>query len=325
VHQSPLRALIPALLCLLCSALLRPAALAAAEGEASDQHPPAPTASPTGDAPPVVPATAAADPAAGNHLVPAMTTVNAGRGGSFSLADKDPSTLLGGVEILYEKVRTLCDHVSYWQSPLPGTAHAQLSRVLFVAGAEAADPLHVIFDTRATQLPMIGFRGLMSPTGVEVVRQPLDPAHPTLVSFMVKMHDMEDFAGDIQTSTGWKPHAGWADEMEAVVVATIVPAGLIKQRFTSLVLHGRSATEDRPRRRARLERLKDPIPPKAALASLHAKSMDWWVESKTITIFFDDVGKAREVVYDQDFHGEGTPSLDSPVDRHSQPALDPKH
>jgi hypothetical protein len=266
------------------------------------------------------------DPAekGGTHLLPALTTVNAGRGGTFSLSDKDPSTLLGGVDILYEKVHVLCDHLSYWQAPLAGTTHAQLSRALFSVGAEAADPLHIIMDSRASTLPMVGFRGLMTPTGVEILRQPPDPQHPKLVSFQVQFHDLEDFAGLLQTSAGWKPHAGWADEAEAIVVADIVPAGLIKQRFASLVLHGRPAKDGEARRRARLERLKEPIPPGVALSTLHAKSMDWWVESKTITILFDASGRASQVLYDQDFHGEGTPSLDMPIDHHSQPALDTK-
>jgi hypothetical protein len=280
--------------------------------------PPAEPPSPGGDA---------SGPAAGGtpmRLQPVLATINAGRGGSYSLSDKDPSILEGGVEVFYEKIHMVCDHLKYWQAPLAGAAHAQLSKALFANGPEAADPAHVIFDSRATQLPMVGFRGLMTPAGVDVARLPGDPAKPKLVSYRIQFHVLEDFAGMLQTSAGWKPHAGWADEAEAELVADIVPAGLLNQRFTSLVLHGRPAKDGEAKRRARLERLREPIPPSAKLHDLHAKAMDWWVESKTITILFDELGKAKQVIYDQDFHGEGTPSLDMPVDKGSQPALEPK-
>ncbi len=294
-----------------------------APATAPSSAPPASPPSPGGDA--AVPAGTA--PAAGGapvRLQPALATINAGRGGSYSLSDKDPSILEGGVEVLYEKIRLVCDHLNYWQAPLAGAAHAQLSKALFASGPEAADPAHVIFDSRATQLPMVGFRGLMTPVGVEVARLPGDLATPKLVAYRIQFHDLEDFAGMLQTTAGWKPHAGWADEAEAELVADIVPAGLINQRFASLVLHGRPAKDGEAKRRARLERLREPIPPNAKLPSLHAKAMDWWVESKTITILFDELGKAKQVIYDQDFHGEGTPSLDMPVDKGSQPALEPK-
>jgi hypothetical protein len=285
---------------------------------------PAAPPSPGGDAANPTPGPTPAPAGTPTRLQPALATVNAGRGGSYSLSDKDPSILEGGVEVFYEKIHLVCDHLKYWQAPLVGAAHAQLSKALFATGPESADPEHVIFDSRATQLPMVGFRGLMTPVGVDVARLPADPATPKQVAYRMEFHDLEDFAGMLQTSAGWKPHAGWADEAEARLIADIVPAGLINQRFSSLVLHGRPAKDGEAKRRARLERLREPIPPSVKLSTLHGKVMDWWVESKTITILFDELGKAKQVIYDQDFHGEGTPSLDMPMDKGSQPALEPK-
>jgi hypothetical protein len=318
-------AALPALILALCAvAGLSAAAEPASAPEVVPTHPdPTPSAT---TVPATVPPSPGGDAGAPARLQPALVTVNAGRGGSYSLSEKDPSILEGGVEIFYEKIRLVCDHLNYWQAPLAGAAHAQLSKALFASGPESADPLHVIFDSRATQLPMVGFRGLMTPASVDLARLPADPATPKKVAYRVEFHVLEDFAGMLQTTAGWKPHAGWADEAEAELVADIVPAGLINQRFTSLVLHGRPAKDGEAKRRARLERLHEPIPPSARLPpDLHAKAMDWWVESKTITILFDELGKARQVNYDQDFHGEGTPSLDMPMDHASQPALEPKH
>ncbi len=184
-----------------------------------------------------------AGPAAGEpaRIQPGLMTVNAGEGGTYSISDAVPSKLRGGVEIGYENARIFCDHVDYWQSPLVGVRRSALDRAFFLNGEHAREPEHVIFDTRKCELPTIAFRGLMTPTDVEVRRQPFDEEQPKLAHFLVKMHHLGDFAGEMQTSNGWAPYAGWAEEAEILMATDVVEAGLIKPRFEYVVLHGRPA------------------------------------------------------------------------------------
>jgi hypothetical protein len=305
-----MRAMIIAVMLLSAAMTRLPVDAAAAEGAdagtppAADTTPPAPQ---------------------GEHLHPALMTLNAGKGGTISLGDSEPSKLLGGVEIGYEKIRIRCDHVDYWQSLLPGTKRAVLDRAYFINGPDAAEPEHVVFDSRKTELPTVGFRGLMTPVKVEVLRQPLDELQPKLARFRVLLHQLGDFAGELQSANGWAPYAGWADEAEMELVADVVEAGLIKPRFTTIVFIGRAAAAGETRRGARFERLEQPIPPGTAAKMLHTQAMNWWVESSRITVAFDATGRAKQIDTDHDTHGEGTPSLDMPVQpRRSQPTLEPR-
>jgi hypothetical protein len=181
-------------------------------------------------APPVVPAEsttaeAAAADAAG-PVQPALITISAGQGGVMSFNEKEPTKLGGGVKLGYEQVEVLCDHLDYWQSKLPGAKRALLDHARFAPGPDAVDPEHVVFDTRRSRLPQVAFRGLMTPREVEVIRQALDPAAPTRAYFRVLLHQLGGFSGDLQTSDGWAPHGGWAEEAELMVVGDVVPGGV---------------------------------------------------------------------------------------------------
>lgn len=318
-------------------------------------------ASQPGDTPPVVvptPPTGPAgevkpvDPTPALRLQPALISVSAKQGGQVSFNDQEPSKLLGGVRLGYEEIFVLCDHVHYWQSKLPGLKRAVLDHALIASGPEAEEPGHVVFDSRATKLPQISFRGVMRPREIEIIRQPLaaldqkrleerqardkaravtkpatrdatgqpqepakDPAladPPVLVRFRVLLHDFGEFAGDLKTTDGWSPHFGWAEEAEVTVVGDVLPDGIGNPRFSAIDLLGRPAGAGQDKRPARLGRRHIPLAG-AVQKEFDAKAYDWWAESSRITIEFDDQGRVLRIKTGADYRGEGTPSLETPV------------
>lgn len=308
-----------------------------------------------GEAPPAV------DPAPVDPPVPVVKpvvlSVNARGGGAWSPNDKDPSRLFGGVDLTYEGAEVACDRLAYWQSALVGAKRSFLDHARIDSGPDGRDPDHVVFDSRKATLPQLGFRGLMTPVSVEVVRQPVEPLPPApakpeptppstpspaptptptpppaaapatttpvpapapvvtgLVPFRVLLHQLGDFSGELQTASGWAPYVGWADEAELALVGDVIESGVAKPRFRSLVLTGRAAKDGQPRKRARLQRLKQPIADGAAAKALKADAIDWSIESLTITVSFTPDGRLERVTGGIDTLIIGTPGLDTPVD-----------
>lgn len=312
-------------------------------------------ASPPSDTPPVAPAgEVKPDPQpTGIRLQPALISVAAKQGGLVSFNEQEPSKLLGGVRLGYEEAFVLCDHVDYWQSKLTGFKRAVLDHALIASGPDADEPEHVVFDTRASKLPQISFRGIMRPREIEIIRQPLtpeddarlkaravrdreraakdkvaasqpstvpapaDPAAvepPIPVRFRVLMHHFGDFSGDLQTTDGWVPHFGWAEEVEVLVIGDVVPDGIANPRFAMIDMHGRPAGNGVEKRPARLGRKHIPLAASEAVKKeFGAEAYDWWAESSRITVEFDDMGRVLRIKTGADYRGEGTPSLDTPV------------
>ncbi len=348
-------------------------------GEASQPNDtPKPATAPAGEVKPV-------EPTPGLRLQPALISVSAKQGGQASFNEQEPSRLLGGVRLGYEEIFLLCDHVDYWQSKLLGVKRATLDHATIVSGPDAEEPGFVVFDSRASKLPLISFRGLMRPREVEIIRQPLTaqdqarlqarveaqraqdkeravkpPAHEgetksgktdktdktdkktdktdktekpgkndktdktdktgnvaeepqVLVRFRVLLHHFGDFAGDLKTTDGWSPHFGWAEEAEVMVVGDVLPEGIANPRFSSIELLGRPAGGGQDKRPARLGRKHIPLVGEAAQKEFDAKAYDWWAESSRITIEFDDQGRVLRIRTGADYRGEGTPSLETPV------------
>jgi len=281
------------------------------------------------------------------RLQPALISVSAKQGGMMSFNDQEPSKLLGGVRLGYEEAFVLCDHVHYWQSRLLGLKRPTLDHALITSGMDAEDPEHVVFDTSASKLPQLAFRGVMRPREVEIIRQPLTaqdqallearlardkakppanppangdgkvdavpPEQPVLVRFRVLLHNLGDFSGDLQTTNGWAPHFGWAEETEILVIGDLLPDGIGNPRFAAIDLLGRPAGNGLDKKPARLGRKHIALKGEAAKKELGAEAYDWWAESSRITVEFDDQGRVLRIKTGADYRGEGTPSLDTPV------------
>lgn len=356
----PQRPLHRAGLMLMTLALASPLPLAAGEASQPGGTPPRPATVPAGEAKPP-------DPTPPLRLQPALISVAAKQGGMVSFNDQEPSKLLGGVRLGYEEIFVLCDHVHYWQSKLAGIKRPVLDHALVASGPDAEEPTHVVFDSRATKLAQISFRGVMRPREIEIIRQPLskedqarleerrarekaravepgatdkadqgtapknqapggagkpvvddvtDPVtqeQPILVRFRVLLHQFGEFAGDLKTTDGWSPHFGWAEEAEVVVVGDVLPDGIGSPRFSSIDLLGRPAGNGQDKRPARLGRKHIPLVGDAVQKEFDAKAYDWWAESSRITIEFDDQGRVLRIKTGADYRGEGTPSLETPV------------
>lgn len=344
-------------------------ALSAGEASQPSDTPPKPATDPAGEVKPAEPTPAAL------RLQPALISVSAKQGGMMSFNEQEPSKLLGGVRLGYEEVVVTCDHVDYWQSKLLGVKRAVLDHALITSGPDAEEPEHVVFDSRASKLPQISFRGLMRPREVEIIRQPLTaedqarlekrrlreleerktrdktsaetrpdasgkvdkgaakptpksdasgggndgkadapPVEPAvLVRFRVLLHQFGEFAGDLKTTDGWSPHFGWADEAEVTVVCDVLPEGIANPRFSAIDLKGRPAGQGVDKRPARLGRKHVPLVGAAVQKEFDADAYDWWAESSHITVEFDDQGRVLRIKTGADYRGEGTPSLDTPV------------
>ena len=267
-------------------------------------------------------------------LQPALISVDAQGGGSMSFNEKEPSKLFGGVKIGYEEARVSFDHVDYWQSKLLGVNRLTLDHALLASGLAAEEPDHVVFDTRRCKLPQIAFRGLMKPREVEIIRQPMNPADPKHVRFRVLLHGTGEFAGDLQTADAWAPYFGWSEETELFILADVLPGGIANPRFSLLELHGRAAANGVEKRLARLGRkhldpaLKKPeaqttseVKPAKKTGAPDLDTYDWWVESSTLILKFDAMGRVNGMETGLDTRGEGDPSLDFPVHTPDQSAV----
>ncbi len=355
---------------LMLTALVLSTLMPLSAGEASQPSDtvPKPTVAPAGEVTPTSDVKPT-DPTPALRLQPALISVAAKQGGMVSFNDQEPSKLLGGVRLGYEEVFVLCDHVHYWQSKLPGIKRAVLDHALISNGPDAEEPAHVVFDSRASKLPQISFRGVMRPREVEIIRQPLskedqarlaeriardkaraakpaatdaagkpattdsttkpqdasgkpaatgtaDPVAqepPILVRFRVLLHQFGEFTGDLKTTDGWSPHFGWAEEAEVTVVGDVLPDGIGNPRFSAIDLFGRPAGGGQDKRPARLGRKHIPLVGAAVQKEFDAQAYDWWAESSRITIEFDDQGRVLRIKTGADYRGEGTPSLDTPV------------
>ncbi len=304
---------------------------------------------------------------------PALLTVESGSG-VFSLLESEPSELNDGVHIGYAGALLLNNRIRHWQSTPKGLTRAILDHALLLSGRPSVDPAHVIIDTRQCELPALGFRGLLTPDGVEVQRvdiemlPPLaagavakppgaDAAEPitappapgtdaaadgatakraqrgkgekaavqpiALVHYRILLHHLDEFQGKLRGTNGWKDHMGWADEAELMMVADLLPTGLANPRFETIHLFGRQARGDVAKRPAKLIRLRQGVSAPKAIELIHADQLDMSIESMTQTIEFDALGQVKRMLQGQDVVIKGTPSLDMPVGRSSQPKLEP--
>lgn len=149
--------------------------------------------------------------------------------------------------------------------------------------------------------------------GKEPAKEPTAAEPAVLARFRVLLHQFGEFTGDLKTTDGWSPHFGWAEEAEVTVVGDVLPDGIGNPRFSAIDLFGRPAGAGQDKRPARLGRKHIPLEGAAVQKEFDAKAYDWWAESSRITIEFDDQGRVLRIKTGADYRGEGTPSLETPV------------
>lgn len=234
-------------------------------------------------------------------------------GGQLALKPGDLSHLDGGVEAWYEQVHLHSQALEWTQTAYPGTTMAILDTLTLTAGPDSHTAEKVLLDTRASRLPLVGFRGLLTPAGISVVRLPPDPADSAHARWKVTLAKPGYFAGDLLTKTGWIPHAGWAEEIELEVIADLSAAGIAAPRFTAIHFFGRQAAQAKDRVRCRLDRLSKPLARPEDLADTPIDAVEFGYQGLTLTIAFDTQGRYAYTVPGQMAMQYGVVPTDTPL------------
>lgn len=234
-------------------------------------------------------------------------------GGQLALKAGELSHLDGGVEAWYEQVHLHCQTLEWTQTVYPGSTEPILDALRLTAGPESHAPDRVLLDTRQSRLPLVGFRGVLTPARIDVVRRPADAADPTHVRWKVTLAKPGYFAGDLLTKTGWAAHAGWAEEIELDVVADVSPTGIASPRFSAIHFFGRQASNPKDRVRCRLDRLTKPLARPEDLADTPAEAAQFGYQAMSLTIAFDLQGRYDYTVPGQMAMQYGIVPADTPM------------
>jgi hypothetical protein len=239
-------------------------------------------------------------------------------GGRVALKDGEANHLDGGVEAWYEQVHLQGQALEWTQTPLGGVGQAIIDGLRLTPGPDGFAADRVLVDSRASRLPMVGFRGLLTPQSIVVVRRPADPLDPASARWTVTLAKPGYFAGELLTSGGWAPHAGWAEEIEIEVVADVAGPAISNPRFATIHLLGRQAAQASERVRCRLDRLRQPLARPEDLADAPLSAAEYGIQSLAITMAFDPAGTIDYVVPGQMTTQYGTPPKDTPFRLRSQ-------
>lgn len=234
-------------------------------------------------------------------------------GGQLALKPGEVSHLDGGVKAWYEQVHLHSQSLEWTQSVVTGATSAVLDTLRLAAGPDSYALDRVLLDTRATKLPLVGFRGLLTPARIDVVRQPPDPAVPGQARWKATLAQPGFFAGDLLTKTGWVPHAGWADEIQFDVIGDLGPAGISAPRFAAIHFFGRQAAQAKDRVRCRLDRLTTPLAKPEDLATTPTTAVAFGYQGLSLTILFDAQGRYESARSGQMSEQYGVPPIDLPL------------
>jgi hypothetical protein len=189
----------------------------------------------------------------------------------------------------YEKIRIAADAMDFSQSVFPGTTTGVLEEGRINPGAKGPTPDRVLFDTRETQLPRVGFRGTLTPASAHIRRLPPDPATPKTARYRVLLTSLGDFSGSLLSHGDWFPFEGWADHADLDLSAKVSERGLSEWTMRSITLFG----SEQPKRKAMLRRLAPPTlgpEPENPSNADRAKNAAAEVRSSTIVITFLENG-----------------------------------
>lgn len=229
---------------------------------------------------------------------------------SLSMSPGRPSEMVDA-RIGYEAVRLACQRLTYHLAALAGAPRPVLASADLTGGPDG----RVLFDTAASQLPQVAFRGVMRPGALTVRRLDPDPARPNEVRFHAEATDLGDVDGIIATPAGPRRHVIWAeraalDFVGTVAVGAAVGIGIATPRLVALHFYGRSE----PVRPASVLRLPPGAPPEPhqAEALLAAHGYDMRASGSVISLYFDDLGALERIDGVEEFEGDGLVPMRGP-------------
>lgn len=154
---------------------------------------------------------------------------------------------IDGVLITYERITIAGDSLTSTSTPVPGSRTAMLDHARIDAGPKGPLPGRIRIDSSKTQLPEIGFRGVLTPASAFIDRLPIDPATPNLLRYQVRLNDLGAFQGEVKASGdsaghagAWQPIAGWADHAVLTIAMPLTRSGTAadRRRLESAVFYG---------------------------------------------------------------------------------------
>ncbi len=227
---------------------------------------------------------------------------------NLSLSPGRPSEMVD-VRMTYEAVRLECQRLTYLLADLAGAPRPVLASADFIGGPEG----RVLFDTTASQLPQVAFRGRLCPRGLSVRRLDPDPARPSEVRFRAEATDLGEVDGIVSTPAGPRRHVIWAERAVLDVVSTVAgnaAIGLDAPRLVALHCYGSS----QPARPATVLRLPSGAPPEArpVEAVQAAHGYDMRASGAVISLYFDGLGGLETLAGVEEFEGDGLVPMRGP-------------
>jgi hypothetical protein len=174
------------------------------------------------------------------------------------------------VELGYEHILLMCDRVRWDFSYFPDTRIHVPEHVHVLNGPTGPKPDQVLFDSLATSLPKLGFRGRLTPQRIDAQRVPVPvdeittPGSLGLVAYRAVFTNLGDFSGDMRAKSRdgqgeWKGVSGWAATVELLLLGDVTPKRVANLRLRQLDFLGDSGDENRPVRLAEIRRYDHPI------------------------------------------------------------------
>lgn len=253
----------------------------------------------------LVTALAAAD---GSTVAPTLS-LSAPGGMVISMTPDRPSEASGGWKLRYEEVRIEGDHMVYRLSPFAGSAKPVLEKADLAGGPAGPADGRVLFDSSASTLPQVAFRGVMRPRTVAIRRQEADAPKPTEVRFRAELGELGDFHGLILTDQGDCQYIVWADRAVLEYVAPLAAdaaLGMGTPRLTVIYLYGRPSGDGDAGRAAEVLRMVKPVPDAEATVDIQekAKAYAMLAAGRAFSIYFDELGKIQSIEGMDRFEGD---------------------
>ena len=197
----------------------------------------------------------------------------------------------GGIKAVYQGIKLMGDRMSLLQTVIAGTQVSAPAEAQISAGPGGPTPTTVVLDTRGATLPTIGFKGLLTPTAVQINRKPQDFDRPKAVQWLVQLPETGAFAGQLRLGEEWAPFQGWAQQSELTLEGTLMGGRVTDVRVIRIKLMSRPAAGDVPQRNAELNRLKPEVVLTAPDAPLSPDQVAGHVDASSVLIDFDAAGQ----------------------------------
>ncbi|MBA2481067.1 MAG: hypothetical protein H0V44_10410 [Planctomycetes bacterium] len=230
-------------------------------------------------------------PLATEGVMAEQLSISAGKGINISLASQKPSTsqLSGGVRLQYEHVVIASETLDFSQSEFADSTLSILSEGRLLAGPNGPTPERILFDTRETRLPRIGFRGMLNPIAAHITRKEPESPSTRLAYFRILLVGLGEFSGDLRVKAKWSPHEGWADQAIIEAVADVTDKGLSTPRLRSITFLG----SEQPKRLAEIVRPAQEV--KSAGESGTPRVFDMKALGSQITVQFNELGELSNI------------------------------